>query len=68
MFTINFIWLGAGKPGSQPFEIYSLDSNGNIAATLETGQTSTSVIPVPGALVLFASGLLVLVFPHRKKG
>ena len=68
MFTINFIWLGAGKPGSQPFEIYSLASNGNIGAILETGQTSTSVVPVPGALVLFVSGLLGLAYPHSKKG
>lgn len=68
IFTINFIWLGAGKPGSQPFEIYALDGNGNLKPILENGQTSTSVIPVPGALVLFVSGLLGLAFPQRKKG
>ena len=61
-FTINFNWLGAGSPGSQPFEIYSVDANGNIADDVETGLTIPMQIslPEPDSLALLASGLLGL--------
>ena len=42
-FTVNFVWLGTGTPGSQSFTIY--DSN---FATLQQGQT----IPEPGTFAL----------------
>ena len=69
LFTINFIWLGLGQPGSQPFEIYSLDSNGNIANILETGQTIPlqANAPEPGSLSLLAAWLGLAFHRRRQK-
>jgi hypothetical protein len=41
-FSINFVWLGSGTPGAQPYEIYDTDF-----ATLARGET---VAPPPAAL------------------
>ena len=50
-FTVEFEYLGAGIPGAQAFTIVDR----NTFATLESG---TTVVPLPGALWLFMSGLL----------
>lgn len=49
-FAIDFIWLGAGTPGSQPFVVYD-DS----FATIVSGQTV--LVPEPSTLVLLAAGI-----------
>ncbi len=69
MFTINFNWLGLGQPGSQPFEIYSLDGNGNIAGILEIGHTIPlqASAPEPGSLALLAFAWLGLAYHRRKQ-
>jgi hypothetical protein len=56
MFSVSFIYLGSGSPGSQPFEIFDAGSN-----LLETGMTSVpgGAIPEPSTLALLAGGLLL---------
>ena len=57
-FVLNFVWLGAGAPGSQPFEVFD-DS----FSVTETGQSSVAApigAPIPGTLFLFGVGLVLL--------
>ncbi len=51
-FAVTFSWLGTGLPGAQSFEIY----NPNTFALLGTGTTTT--VPLPASLSLFAAGLI----------
>ncbi len=57
-FRIAFTWLGGPteSPGSQPFEIYELDADGNFLRTLATGVTAP--VPEPGTGPLLALGVL----------
>jgi PEP-CTERM motif len=59
-FQVDFIWLGSGNPGSQPFEVY--DNTWNV---IESGNTAP--IPEPGTILLVGSGLLWLVGLKRKQ-
>ncbi len=59
-FVVNFVWQGAGLPGSQSFEIFDTDFS-----TLETGQTV--LVPEPSAWVLVVAMTTVL-FCRRKMG
>lgn len=52
-FTVSFVWLGGGLPGTQPYEIY--DDNFDIVAAGET-----TVIPEPTTIILLGLGLLSL--------
>ena len=54
-FSVDFKWIGAGTPGSQPYEIYDPST----FALLGQGVTA-SPVPVPAALWLFGSGLVAL--------
>lgn len=54
-FTVDFVFLGAGPPGSQPFDINQFDSQGNLVGVLESG--FTTAIPEPGPLTLTLIGL-----------
>ena len=58
-FTVSFVWLGAGSPGTQLYEIYN--ENFDIIATGET-----TVIPEPTTIILLGSGLLSLAGLRRK--
>jgi hypothetical protein len=53
-FSVQFMWLGAGRPGAQPFNVV----DPNTFATLETGNTTPAPVPLPASLVLLISGLL----------
>jgi hypothetical protein len=58
VFSISFVWQGAGTPGSQSFQL--LDAN---FAVVDSGQTTlsdsggggTTPMPEPATLLLFAS-------------
>lgn len=50
-FAVQFDWLGAGLPGSQAFEVY----DGITGDLIDQGAT---VVPLPGALVLFLTAFL----------
>jgi len=44
-FSVQFTWLGAGSPGSQPFEVFDPVS----FLSLQRGQTVLDSVPVPAA-------------------
>ena len=43
-FTIEFTWLGAGDPGAQDYEVYTLDGGFSI---LQRGQVGAIAVPEP---------------------
>jgi hypothetical protein len=55
-FSVSFVYLGTGSPGSQPFEIFDASAN-----LLESGLTSPAAgaIPEPSSIVLSLLGLAV---------
>ena len=57
-FVLNFVWLGGpAHPGSQPYELYVLDGQGQTTVIGE-GQTQPRVVvPEPAALFLLGMGL-----------
>lgn len=50
--NVSFVWLGAGRPGAQTFEI--LDTSFNVVGT---AQTVAGVVPEPAAAWLMVAGL-----------
>jgi PEP-CTERM motif len=59
-FTIDFIFLGSGRPGSQPFDLLAFDAQGNFVQNLGSGQTrlpADATVPEPSTIFLLASGL-----------
>lgn len=50
--SVSFIWLGAGAPGSQLFEII----NPGTFAIIEAGTTIPTPVPLPAAFWLFLAG------------
>ena len=58
-FTVDFVWLGSGTPGSQPFFINQLDSLGGFVSQLESGTTQSSV-PEPSTLLIGGTALVAL--------
>lgn len=54
LFSVNFVYLGAGTPGAQPFDIFGADSS-----LLESGTTSRPVsgVPEPSSVALALIGL-----------
>lgn len=69
-FSIDFIWRGAGKPGTQPFEIYDARSSLSIPV-LESGVTiplrDGGQVPVPGTLGLLVCGWVALASCRRAR-
>jgi hypothetical protein len=65
-FTLNFVWLGAGRPDSQTFDVF--DDN---FLTVEQGSTTlpreNTPVPEPTSLLLVACGLLLLRFLRKSK-
>lgn len=62
-FSIDFIWLGGGNPGSQSFEVY--DPAFNVVDSGSTFNTTTQV-PEPPASLLLIGGLFFM-FRHQKR-
>ena len=65
LFSVDFVFLGTGVPGSQQFEVY--DSS---FAMVESGITTsgTTPIPEPGSMGLLLGGLLVMAARLRQQG
>ena len=74
-FSIRFKFLGAGTPGSQPFELtlWELsdpnDPNSELlfVDSLGRGETSRASVPEPGVLLLLGGGLTALARRARKR-
>lgn len=58
-FSLSFVWLGAGTPGSQPFALYN--ETFSIIATGHTlAKANGTSVPEPAMLFLLGSGFLAL--------
>ena len=64
-FALEFIWLGSGTPGAQPFEL--LDDSFNVIASGSTVPLGTPAIPEPGSLPLLAGALGWLAWQGRRR-
>src|SRR5438309_110376 len=55
-FSVDFVFLGTGAPGSQPFFINLYDRNGRFLRTVESGFTTSpgAAVPEPATLVISA--------------
>jgi hypothetical protein len=59
-FEVSFDWLGAGAPGSQPFEVYELLSGTLTPRAIESGRTRPAAVPEPSFLLLTTIGGVAL--------
>jgi hypothetical protein len=72
-FIVNFVWLGSGKPGSQPYDVYTVDPNnpngGFLSGPTPAGNTvpANAAVPEPGTMVLMGSGVLALARRVRRR-
>ena len=64
-FALDFIWLGNGTPGAQPFEL--LDDSFNVIAKGATVPVGAQAIPEPGSLPLLAGALGWLAWKGRRR-
>lgn len=66
-FLMRFVWLGGPKtPGSQPFDIYELDSLGNLTV-VDDGRTVPRSLPEPATALLVVAGLGALRATRRRR-
>lgn len=63
-FKMQFVWLGNGTPGSQPFDIYGFDPSGAYEV-LEQGRTVRRSVPEPAALGFLGLATLGLMVRRR---
>jgi hypothetical protein len=57
---LDFVWLGAGQPGGQSYELLDDFFNDVSPSPLQTHLAGSQSLPVPGSLSLLALGLLAL--------
>lgn len=65
LFSVEFVWLAAGTPGSQPFDVLRFDSAGQFVDLLDTGVTQPTTVPEPATALLTATGLAL--FARRRR-
>ena len=65
-FKLQFVWLGAGTPGSQPFDIYGVDATGAYEV-LDQGRTVRRSVPEPAVLGLCGVAGLVAAACGRRR-
>lgn len=67
-FTVDFTYLGPGKPGAQFFNIDQFDSSGNLVNTIGSGETTpfTAPVPEPATVSLYLGGLICLAVLGRR--
>lgn len=58
IFSVSFVYLGSGTPGSQFFNIIQFNPQGGFVGILQSGNTSP--VPEPGTVLLLLSGLIGL--------
>jgi len=63
-FSLQFDYLGAGAPGTLPFEFYELDANGGFVP-LGSGSVAVQVVPELGTFWLATFGLSALTLLRR---
>jgi hypothetical protein len=66
-FSVEFVYLGDGAPGAQPFLINEYDDNLNFVRTIGAGSTQavSDVVPEPATLLL-AGGALLMILLHAR--
>ena len=61
-FSVQFVYLGTGAPGSQPFFLNQYNSDGFYQSTIDAGfttsETTSSVAPEPSTFTLISVALL----------
>ena len=57
-FSVDFVFLGTGQPGGQPFFINQLDQTGHVISTLDSG--TTVLVPEVSSISLAAAGFLAI--------
>ena len=70
-FRVSFLWSGAGAPGSQNFDVYTLDASG-FPDPFETGVTTPRTVtpppvPEPSTFLLVATGIAAVRKLRRKR-
>jgi len=63
---LDFVWLGAGQPAGQSYELLDDFFNNVSPAPLQTHLAGSQSLPVPGSLSLLALGLLALPALRRR--
>lgn len=70
IFQVDFVYLGAGQPGSQPFLINQYDANGDLVSVLSQGTTvpfGEQVIPEPSTLSFVVGGMAAAALIRRRR-
>jgi hypothetical protein len=55
-FSIDFVFLGGGTPGAQPFDVSAFDANGNFIGIVAEGRTRQAGAPAPEPATLLLLG------------
>lgn len=63
-FTVDFVWLGSGAPGTQGFEVF--DGFFNLTSSGRTVAASGGTVPEPAALLLLFPALAAAAFAGRR--